>query len=325
MLKDSTSMKATLFPNSEMPNGLGEENQELVKFALKGYETTPKKVLLYVMDSAGEIPDEYTKMFKYFETVTVNWLAVASVKEDNKTADVVEWVKKQRQEKRTVKAVLPSVAADSEGIVNVDSSLFIGEKEYPPEKAAVRVAGLLAGTPITISCAYAPLRDFTDCTRLDRAALDTAVNAGKFVFLWDGEKVKVCRGVTSLTTVSETKGKSFSKIKIVEAMDMIQDDITITVQDNYIGKYPNTYDNKCLLITAINEYFNELVRSGVIQSGLCEIDIQAQRKYLEENGTDTQDMSDQEIKEANTDSCVFLRASISILDAIEDIDLNIYI
>lgn len=325
VLKDSSEMKATLFPNSEIPKELSEDNQELIKFALTGYETTPKKILLYVMDSAGEVADEYAKMLKYFETVKINWLVVASVKEDSKTADIVAWVKKQRQEKHTVKAVLPSVDADTEGVVNVDSSLFIGEKEYPPEKAAVRVAGLLAGTPITISCAYAPLRDFTDCTRLDREALDAAVDAGKFVFMWDGEKVKVCRGVTSMTTVSDTKGKNFSKIKIVEAMDMIQDDITITAQDSYIGKYPNTYDNKCLLITAINEYFNELVRSGVIQSGTCEIDIEAQRKYLEENGMDTQDMSDQEIKEANTGSHVFLRAMVSILDAIEDIDLVIYI
>ena len=99
----------------------------------------------------------------------------------------------------------------------------------------------------------------------------------------------------------------------------------MTAQDNYIGRYANSYDNKCLLITAINEYFRELIRSGIIQSGICEIDVEAQRKYLEGKGIDTQDMSDQEIKEANTGAHVYLRATVSILDAIEDIDLNIYI
>ena len=42
-------------------------------------------------------------------------------------------------------------------------------------------------------------------------------------------------------------------------------------------------------------------------------------------GTDTSKMSQQEIKEANTADKVFLEASIKILDAIEDISLNITI
>ena len=42
-------------------------------------------------------------------------------------------------------------------------------------------------------------------------------------------------------------------------------------------------------------------------------------------GTDTSKMSQQEIKEANTADKVFLEASIKILDAIEDINLNITI
>ncbi len=318
-------MQTVLYPDTEIPKGLSEENAELVELALKGYETAPKKLYLYVMDKAEETEAEYTKALNYFTTVKANWIAVAPVKEDSKQEAIIEWIKSQRKEKRTVKAVLPEAQADTEGVVNVEGSLFKGGVEYPPEKAAVRIAGLLAGTPITISATYAPLADFTDCTRMDRGKLDEAVDAGKFVCMWDGEKVKVCRAVNSLTTINTEKGESFRKIKIVETMDMMQDDITLTVQDNYIGRYPNTYDNKCLLITAINEYFRELTRSGIIQSGLCEIDIEAQRRYLEQAGTVTEEMSDQEIKESNTGSHVFLKASVSIVDAIEDIDLNIYI
>jgi len=325
VLKDATPLTTVIYPGSDIPKELSDENKELVNFALTGYETAPKKVYLYVMDMEGETTDEYKKMLNYFETIKVNWLVIPPVKLDNKTEDIVSWIKTQREEKRTIKAVLPTINADTEGVVNVESSLFIGEKEYPPEKAAVRVAGLLAGTPITISSTYAPLTDFTDCTRLNRSELDAAVDNGKFVFMWDGEKVKVCRAVNSLTTITADKGENFRKIKIVEAMDMMQDDITLTAQDNYIGRYANSYDNKCLLITAINEYFRELIRSGIIQSGICEIDVEAQRKYLEGKGIDTQDMSDQEIKEANTGAHVYLRATVSILDAIEDIDLNIYI
>ena len=51
--------------------------------------------------------------------------------------------------------------------------------------------------------------------------------------------------------------------------------------------------------------------------------MEKQKLYLESKGVDTSEMSEQEIKEANTDSHVFLKGSIGILDAIEDVDIII--
>ena len=133
-------------------------------------------------------------------------------------------------------------------------------------------------------------------------------------------------------TTTDTKGESFKKIKLVESMDMIKNDIQVTIQDSYIGKYANSYDNKCLLITAINSYFKTLANEGIIESGTTEIDITAQRTYLEGVGKDVTvnggtkkpaDLSDDEVKVANTGSHVFLRATVVLLDAIEDVDFVI--
>ena len=52
------------------------------------------------------------------------------------------------------------------------------------------------------------------------------------------------------------------------------------------------------------------------------IDVKAQRDWLRENGTDVSEMSEQEIKEANTKSNVFMEGSYHILYAIEDITVN---
>ena len=108
---------------------------------------------------------------------------------------------------------------------------------------------------------------------------------------------------------------------------MIHNDIRRTAQDSYIGKYANSYDNKCLLITAIQEYFEQLESDGILKRGesSVSIDLTAQENYLKSRGTDTSEMSEQEIKEADTGSNVFLTASIKILDAIEDINLDIVI
>ena len=56
-----------------------------------------------------------------------------------------------------------------------------------------------------------------------------------------------------------------------------------------------------------------------------EIDVERQRAYLQSQGTDVDEMTNQEIKEADTGSHVFLLVKCKILDAIEDIDVNIEI
>ncbi len=328
LLKDTKSLGShTVLSVSDIPDDLSELNQWYIQKALLGYQVSPRRVLVYVMNSAAEdISTEYKTAETMMETTKFDWLAIPTIETDEKTEEIASWIKTQRTvNHRTVKAVLPNSPSDTEGVVNLTSSLFKNGTEYEPEQVTPRIAGLIAGTPMTIACTYAPLTDFDDCTRLAKADLDDAVDDGEFVFEWDGEKVKVCRGVNSFVTTVDGKGESFKKIKIVEIMDMIQDDIVSTARDSYIGKYANSYDNKCLLITAINAYFAELVRNGLLASGTCEINLERQKTYLGGKGIDTSDMSDEEIKQANTGSYVFLKATISILDAMEDIEMEIYI
>lgn len=67
---------------------------------------------------------------------------------------------------------------------------------------------------------------------------------------------KIVRGFNSLYTFTSTVGFDFRFIKIVEAIDLIKDDIRDTFRNDYVGKVQNTYDNKMLLIAAINSYLN---------------------------------------------------------------------
>lgn len=315
----------TVYSISSVPEGLSAENQQYIKDALKGYLVSPRKVIVYVMGNGDE--NGYADMMKYFENTKFDWMAAPEAGKDGKTQDIASWIKTMRTvNKRTVKAVLPNTRADCEGIVNITSSLFDGDgKEITPDAACPRIAGLIAGTPMTISCTYAPLEEYADCSRMNKEELDEAVDRGEFVFMWDGEKVKVCRGVNSFVTTTDTKGEIAKKIKIIEIADMIWDDITITAQDSYIGKYANSYDNKCLLITAINAYFAGLVRDGLLESGTCSIDLKTQKIWLQSRGEKVEEMTDDEIRRANTGSRVFLKASALILDAMEDIDMGISI
>ena len=320
---------------SDIPTGvLSEENEQYVKDALVGYSYAPKYVLVYIMQTAEDMAKAYKDMLQFFENEKFTYMAIPTVKTDSKVQDMATWIKKQRSEHKLVKVVLPEVAGDNEGVINWCSTLYrTREKALTPEQGTARIAGLLAGTGFNVSGTYAPLQDFVDVNRLTKTEQDEAVGAGKLIAIWDGEKVKLNRAVTSLTTTTAEKGDSFKKIKLVETMDMMEDDIRKTIEDNYIGKFSNSYDNKCLLITAVNSYFMSLVNDGLISVGQCQIDVDAQKQWLKaqgkkvilEDGSEKgiDDCTDEEIKRVNTGSQVFLKAVVSLVDAIEDVSLKI--
>lgn len=310
---------------TQIPPALGTLNKDYIQRAFLGYVHPPRKVLVYVLPDTAE---NLAAALSSLATQSFDYVAGPPDCTAEEAIEIASWVAAQRAAGLTPKAVLPHKAEDSEGIINFTTAgIKVGEDTYDASGYCSRIAGLIAGTPMTISCTYAPLPEITDVARLAKGDMDTAIDHGEFIVFHDGEKVKVGRGVNSLQTTTPNKGEVFKKIKIVEAVDMIRNDIKMTAQDNYIGKYANSYDNKCLLITAISGYFAQLELEGILQAGSSSvgIDIEAQEAYLQAAGVDTSALSEQEIKEANTGDKVYLKASIKILDAIEDIDLDIVI
>ena len=118
---------------------------------------------------------------------------------------------------------------------------------------------------MTIACTYAPLPEVIGCDVWTKEEMDTMTDAGKLFFFFDGEKVKLGRGINSLVTTAQGKGVSFQKIKLVDLMDMMYDDIRTTAQDHYLGKYANSYANRCLLVTAIQGYLDQLAQAERIE------------------------------------------------------------
>lgn len=309
---------------ADIPAELGADNAAYVGRAFLGYVNPPRTVLLYVLKADAA---ELTEALDWLATRSFDYLAGPPDVTAEQAGAIAAWIKSRRSNDHAVcKAVLPGQAADSEAVVNLTTQdIKVLGAAFTPAQYCSRVAGLIAGTPMTISCTYAPLSEVEDVHRLTRAETDAAIDAGEFVLFYDGEKVKVGRGVNSLTTVTQDKGEVYRKIKAVEAMDMIQSDIRMTLEDSYIGKYANSYDNRCLLITAIQGYFEGLEQGGILKAGASTVgvDMDAQRNYLKSTGVDVDGMTEQQIKEADTGSRVFLAARVWILDAIEDVLLNI--
>ena len=69
-----------------------------------------------------------------------------------------------------------------------------------------------------------------------------------------------------------------------------------------------------------------LEQDNLVQPGYTvDIDVDSQEQWLTAQGIDTSGMSEQEIREADTGSHVFLLVRCKILDAIEDIDIKVEI
>jgi len=319
-----------IYSTADLPDSFNDFNKKQINLALMGYQRPPRKIIAYVIGSE----DAYNEAMNYLETIRWDYLAIPEIQPEE-TMEVANWIKSLRDTKGIkVKAVLPNTPADHEGIINVTADeMYDGKETYTAAEYCARFAGLFAGTPLTIAATFATLPELVDCKKLTKDELDEAIKGGELQLYNDGEKIKIARAVNSLVTTTQEKGDSFKKIKIVDAMDMIHDDIKKTAEDNYLGKYANSYDNKCLLISAIQGYFDQLELDGILDRGKnwVGIGVAAQTAYLKSigyktpNGRTVEDMEEQEIKEANTKDKVFLAANIKILDAIEDIDLPITI
>lgn len=337
----------TVTSTGDIPSAASDETKEQIKLALIGYQTAPIKVLVYGMGIAEDaessaVDEAYTAAQAAWKNIKFDYLAIPTVSTDGKAQEIATWVKSMRTAKKRIKAVLPHVAADTEGIINytIDKNVY-GETitnpdgttdrvttEYTAEQYCGRIAGLLCGTPLTISATYAPLKELDDCTRLDD--IDEPVGKGEFIVFYDGEKVKTARAVNSFTTTVQGKGDSYKKCKIVDCMDLIADDLTTAIQDDYLGKYANSYDNKCVLISAIKMYFKQLWIDGIVSDDFdVTFDIEAIKVYLVGRGKYTEEelaaMDDTAIAKLDTGSRVMLKANVTILDAMEDVDLPIAI
>lgn len=325
----------TIYTTDDIPSELSDDNKDYITKCLIGYTKTPYRVKVLLVEKNAENDtkaDKFADALSVLATERWDYLAIPTIT-DVQCEAVATWVKTNRENKfKKVKAVLPNYAGDYEGIIDFgNTSIKTKTKTYSPAEYTARIAGLIAGTPMTISATYAPLAEVIDCDRHTLDENDEKVNKGEFFIWFDGEKYKMSRAMNSLVTTTQGKLEAYQTIKTVDIMDMIYDDIRKTAQDSYIGKYTNDYDNKCLLISAIQGYFLELERGRLLQKDYSQVDIDvdAVKNYQISHGLYTKDelakMSDLEIKKLDTKKKVFLTAKIKILDAMEDIELPINI
>lgn len=288
-----------------------------VDYIKKAFMGAPYKVLVVAIGTSAEVGTGLDQI----KTMRWNYLAMPEHTVDEGTT-IATWIKTKRgTDKKTFKAVLSKNVADHEGIINFTSNNIVATgKTYTSAEYTARIAGILAGLSLARSATYVVLPEVESFTEI--ADMDAAIDAGELILMDDGEKIKIARGVNSLTTFTAEKSQEFSKIKIVEGLDLISDDIRSTFNDQYIGKVINDYNNKMLFVTSVNAYFKALVDEYVLDGSVenrADVDVQSNEQYLNERGVDTSSYTETMLRKANTGSKVFLEAQAKLVDCMEDL------
>ena len=317
---------------------LSAKSVELVKLCLKG---TPLRVLLYVIPEVGtEVePDghltDQNDVLDLIQAVKWNWICNPT-STGTEQADLSSWVIAQRNNKRkTFKAVCAKQAADHEGVVNFCTDDIVAENgtdengdpvytTYNAVQYTARIAGILAGLALDRSATYFSLTEVQSVESY--TDIEERIDKGQLLLFdeQDGNGVKIARACNSLTTFTTDKGEDFRYIKIIEALDLITDDVRDTFKKYYVGKVINDYNHKMLFITAVLVYFDEIKGNVLDRDGKNTVDIdeQAQLNYAKLKGEKTEDMSAMEIRKYNTGTKVMLAGNIKPVNAMEDLAIN---
>ncbi|NOW07856.1 phage tail sheath C-terminal domain-containing protein [Clostridium beijerinckii] len=269
------------------------------------------------------------------QNVATGWITIGNGSAEDFTT-LSGWIKtKSTMEKKTYKAVVFNVttAPDEKHIVNfvnqhvTFSDTTRGEVEgvhYCPS-----LIGILSKCNISQGCNYFKCTNLSKVTEVEDR--NEALGAGKFILINDGAYVRIARGINSLiTTNGATITEDMKEIEVVEAMDLMQDDISTTFKEDYLGGgYKNKYDNQILFISAVNGYFKELSADGTdVLDGeydnRADIDVERQRQAWIDNGTsEAKDWTDLQVRRSTFKRSLFLTANVKVLQSMVDLKFAI--
>ena len=219
ILKDTTKASLTVFDEGDIPSSLTEDNQGLIKDVLKG---SPNKIELFVLGSEGQISEALT----YFEGVEFNLMCMPQAESGDVTA-IKAFIKKMNDVvKYKCDAILANDKADSEAIINYTAkNIVVNGEEVTTANHTARIAGLIEGTQLHQSITFATLSDVDSIENLTKEQADSRIDAGELILVREMGKVRVARGVNSLTTLTDVKGNAFQKIKLRKTLNLIHNDL----------------------------------------------------------------------------------------------------
>lgn len=283
----------------------------------------PYKLIAVRIAADGTMADALDIVEK---TVKTGWVSIVGEAADE--AALVQWVKDWRVRGRTYKALVAGTAApDDKHVVhfgNVKVTFKDSRGEQPGAQYIPSLLGILAACNIERGVTNFVCENLAAVQEPDD--VDAALNAGKLVLMNDFDDVRVALGINSMTSLTGGDTEDMKYIDIVEAMDLIEDDIRETFKETYQGAYKNSLDNQMLFISAVNTYFDALELQEVLDpeyDNRSDIDVAAQRAAWALEKPEADFWEEEQVRGTPYKRSVFLAGDIKILGAMENLKFTI--
>lgn len=335
MVRDTKDLGVHVLTDAkQIPSALGEANRAYVTRALAGSSLGRATKVVLVVFSTTKSADEaeaptIANALPLLNGKNIDYLAGPHDATAAEVAAIKDFVTAYREKNPTLQAVLPNCAANDRGIINYTSTVHVGEKVLSPAQYCSRIAGALAGIPTTSSCTNLRLEEVTavesiaTADKTEEAAQNAAIAAGQLIVIHDGTKAVIARGVNSYVTLKDGEKDALKKIKVTEGEGLVSYYSNQAIDEAWKGIKINSYDNRALLIVELRLMYKKLEQQGIFlpNTSGAEIDVEAQRKYMENKKVDTSNMDDQAIKTyEDLDTHVFWRGYGIFADTMEDFE-----
>lgn len=164
LIKETTKAGAyRLTSVTDIPTGFTAENKAYIERAFTGYQTPPKAVIVYALSAEEEVSEG----LKYFATQKFDYICGTPDCDGSQANAIATWVKAERADNPChIQSRSSRMCRRQRSDNNFTAEeISDGKKTYTAAEYCSRIAGIIAGTPMTISCTYAPLNELTDIKR----------------------------------------------------------------------------------------------------------------------------------------------------------------
>ncbi|MGB6129620.1 MAG: hypothetical protein WBG30_12775 [Psychrilyobacter sp.] len=306
------------------------------------FRGVPTKVIAYRIEEA---PDSgYVDMthlsgpYKYLSKIC-DYIAYPGGKEDEHDA-LVGMVKKDRVIDKLINpfqkpiklVVATSTSPDSPYIINLKQKHTVNEIEFTSSQYTGCIVGCIAGVGLANGSMTYYKQPWVESVE-ESTDINADVGNGYLITVadTDGENLvyRTERGINSFITPIENMGRTFSKIRCIELMDINLKDIQYTYKNYYIGKRKNTYANKMAFAGAVNAYLKMFMTNGDLDTNYGNnmiVDSNANKTWALGNGKITEGeaakMDDYRARRLNTKDKSFYRIlEYTPVDVMEDAEV----
>lgn len=321
ILKDTTlSNDIVVFNKMTEIDGVSEDNKKYISDVFVG---GARKVTVLNIKGVHTIDS----CIKDLDNLQYDYVGVLSNNTEEHTK-LSTYIKAQDKALKTVKAVTYNISNQNcKHIINlINTKLTFNDSrgEKTGDKAVPLILGILAGMPFSRGATNYFIGELKSVVNVSDVKAE--VEKGNLVLNYNGEDVRIIAGVNTLVNVDADNTESMKSILIVEAMDLMRQDIQKSL-NTYIGAYKNNYQNQMLIVSSVKGYFNKLEELEILDNeynNSVDLDTDKMANYWTEQGKTN--IANLPIAELRTKSCgkfVFLKADIKMLEVIEHFDFKI--